>query len=162
SASRPSSNSASGVGSTLSFRSSSGLVVTEAILARGLRAPRLSSPSDGRETSPVRVLVAPDRFGGTMRAHEAAAAIARGWSGTAPSDEPELLPLSDGGPGFIEVLHDALGGERRELPVRGPAGDPVTAQLLLRDGSAYVESAQAAGRHLVADDARDPATASTY
>jgi glycerate 2-kinase len=52
----------------------------------------------------VRVLVAPDKFAGTLTAHEAAAAIADGWSRTSPGDELTLLPMSDGGPGFVDVL----------------------------------------------------------
>jgi glycerate kinase len=52
----------------------------------------------------VRVLVAPDKFAGTLTAREAAAAIADGWRRTSPGDELILLPMSDGGPGFVDVL----------------------------------------------------------
>src|SRR5215468_7390471 len=55
----------------------------------------------------VRVLIAPDGFGSTMTAREAAGAIAAGWRRGAPADEPSVLPLSDGGPGFVDVLHAA-------------------------------------------------------
>jgi glycerate kinase len=51
----------------------------------------------------VRVLVAPDKFAGTLTAREAAEAIADGWLQSAPDDELTLLPMSDGGPGFVEV-----------------------------------------------------------
>jgi glycerate kinase len=52
----------------------------------------------------VRVLVAPDCFTGALSAQQAARAIAGGWHRHAPGDEVELRPLSDGGPGFLEVL----------------------------------------------------------
>ena len=57
----------------------------------------------------MRILVAPDSFGGTLSAVEAAAAICAGWSRAVPGDELDLAPLSDGGPGFIDVLHTSIG-----------------------------------------------------
>jgi len=110
----------------------------------------------------MRVLVAPDKFGGTLTAPEAAAAIAAGWHEVAPDAEIDLLPLSDGGPGFLDALESALGGERRHARVRGPLGDAVDASVLVVDDTAYVESAQAAGLHLLASGRRDPRSASTY
>ena len=71
----------------------------------------------------MRVLVAPDKFAGTLTAVEAAEAIAAGWRQTAPDDELDLAPMSDGGPGFVDVLHEALGGELLAVTVRGPHGD---------------------------------------
>jgi glycerate kinase len=58
----------------------------------------------------MRVLIAPDKFAGTLTAVQAASAIAEGWRRRAPGDELDLAPMADGGPGFVEVLHDALGG----------------------------------------------------
>jgi glycerate 2-kinase len=136
----------------------------------------------------VRVLIAPDCFTGTLSAPQAAAAVADGWRRQAPGDELELLPLSDGGPGFVDVLHAALGGELLQVTVPGPLGDPAPAVILLTsaeaapsaapeeagddggdagDGgggvtrTAYVESAQACGSHLVPDGRRDPGRATT-
>ena len=84
----------------------------------------------------MRVLVAPDKFAGTLTAVEAAEAIAEGWARHAPDDELDLAPMSDGGPGFVDVLHAALGGELLAQTVRGPLGDPVPATVLSvrRDG----------------------------
>ena len=59
----------------------------------------------------MRVLVAPDKFAGTLTAVEAAQAIAEGWRRHAPDDELDLAPMADGGPGFVDVLHEALGGD---------------------------------------------------
>ena len=85
----------------------------------------------------MRVVVAPDSFGGTLSATAAAEAIAEGWRRTAPDDELRLLPLADGGTGFVEVLHAALGGEWHELEVTGPFGDPVAARWLRIGGYWY-------------------------
>ncbi|SHK29708.1 glycerate kinase [Nocardiopsis flavescens] len=110
-----------------------------------------------QHTGPVHIVIAPDKFAGTLSALEAARAVADGWRSVAPSARLDLLPLSDGGPGFVEVLHTALGGTLREAAVTGPLGGPVTARYLLAGRTAYVESAQACGLHLVPADRRDPA-----
>ena len=102
----------------------------------------------------VRVVIAPDCFGGTLSAREAAGAVAAGWRRAAPGDELLLRPLADGGPGFVDVLHAALGGEVRREAVTGPRGEPVEARWLEHDGTGYVESAQACGLHLVPADER--------
>lgn len=112
----------------------------------------------------MRILVAPDCFTGTLSAGQAADAMAAGWRQGAPHDDVATLPLADGGPGFVEVLHAALGGELVPVTVHGPLGEPTPAVVLLVpagvDGVAapvaYVESAQAAGLHLVPADRRDP------
>jgi glycerate kinase len=109
--------------------------------------------------SVVRVVVAPDSFGGTLSATAAAEAIAVGWRSAAPDDVLTLLPLADGGTGFVDVLHAARGGTWHERTVTGPFGTPVPARWLELDGTAYVESAAACGLHLVPKDRRTPDTA---
>ena len=123
----------------------------------------------------MRVLLAPDSFGGSLTAAEAATAIAHGWSRTSPDDTTVLLPLADGGTGFVEVLHTARGGTRHDVEVTGPLGAPTVATWLELDEhgdgdgdgdgaqrsstvtTAYVESASACGLHLVPE--RTPRTA---
>lgn len=97
----------------------------------------------------MRVLVAPDSFGGTLSARQAAEAIRSGWLRAAPADEVVVRPLADGGPGFVDVLHAALGGRLHTSNVTGPLGDPVEATWLQHEGTGYVEVAQACGLHLV-------------
>lgn len=109
----------------------------------------------------MRVLVAPDCFTGTLTAREAAAAIAAGWAEQAPDDVLEACPLSDGGPGFVDVLHASLGGELLSVTVPGPVGDDVPATVLVAGDTAYVESAQACGLHLVPPGRRDPTRTTT-
>jgi len=125
----------------------------------------------------VRVLVAPDCFTGTLTAAGAAAAVAEGWRRHAPSDELDLCPLSDGGPGFVEVLAGGLGGSTLAVEVTGPLGEPAAATVLLAGGpapagdaaaaagdaglTAYVETAQACGLHLVPPGRRDPGPTTT-
>jgi len=124
----------------------------------------------------MRVVVAVDSFGDTMTAPEAARAITDGWLQVAPGDDLDLAPVSDGGPGFVDVLassaRSGLETHLRAQPaagvsfvtrtVRGPHGRKVSATALLRDGTAYVESAQATGLHLLADAERDPSRTTSY
>jgi glycerate kinase len=102
------------------------------------------------------VLVAPDKFAGTLTAVEAAEAIRRGWLRRRPDDDVVAAPLSDGGPGFVDALHAALGGELHALTVHGPLDKPTPATLLLvhtpTGTTAYVESAQACGLVLLPRD----------
>ena len=97
----------------------------------------------------MRVLIAPDKFAGTLTAVEAAEAIATGWRRHAPDDHLDLAPMADGGPGFVDVLHAALGGELLAVTVEGPHGERVPAVVLRVGDVAYVETAQVVGLHLI-------------
>jgi glycerate kinase len=114
----------------------------------------------------VRVLIAPDCFTGTLSAGQAAEAIAEGWRSRAPDDDLTLLPLSDGGPGFVDVLSSALGWATGSVTVSDPLGRPVEAAVLTVDEggrrTAYIESAQACGLHLLAEGERNPSVTSTF
>ena len=106
----------------------------------------------------MRILVAPDKFAGTLTAVEAAEAIAEGWRRHAPDDVIDLAPMSDGGPGFVDVLYAALGGELLVEAVSGPFGEQVPATVLLVEDTAYVESAQACGVHLTGGERAEHAS----
>lgn len=111
----------------------------------------------------MRILFAPDGFGGTLSPLAAARAMATGWASAAPADELRLAPLSDGGPGFLEVLAASLPDARLpNLTVEDPLARPVRAELLLDGRTAYVESAAACGLHLLAPAERDPRVTTTY
>jgi len=106
----------------------------------------------------VRVVLAPDCFTGTLSAVAAASAMAEGWARTRPQDELVLLPMSDGGPGFL----DAVPGALVTLLVEDPLARPTLGAYRLDGDTAYVESAQACGLHLLDPDERDPAVTTTY
>ena len=98
----------------------------------------------------MRVLVAPDCYGDSLSASEAAAAIATGWTRSRPGDQFIVAPQSDGGPGFVDVLGSRL-GETRQLRVCGPLDTAVDARWVFDADSAtaYLESAQACGLTLL-------------
>jgi glycerate kinase len=110
----------------------------------------------------VRVLVCPDKFAGTLTAVEAADAIASGWRSAVATDDVSTRPLADGGPGFLDVVESAVGGRRIDLTTRDPLGRPVPGSVLTLDGTAYLESAQACGLHLLEPQERDPKVTTSY
>lgn len=118
----------------------------------------------------MRIVVAPDRFAGTLSAVQAAEAMADGWLAHAPGDVVVRRPLSDGGAGLLDTLSATLPGELRSVTIQGPTGEPVPAALLLVAANAdlsgratvYVEAAQACGAHLAPHDGLDQARTSSY
>jgi glycerate kinase len=99
----------------------------------------------------LRVLIAPDCFGDSLTAVQAAEAIADGWRRARPDDELTLAPQSDGGPGFVDVLAGRV-GERRTLRVSGPLTAEVDADWVFDEAdptTAYIECAQACGLALL-------------
>jgi glycerate kinase len=113
----------------------------------------------------MRVVVAPDKFKGTLTAAEAARAISAGWGSADPTAELDEVPVADGGEGTLETLVAALGGRVERARVSGPLGDPVEAEFGLAhsvDGVvAVVEMARASGLRLISELERDPMRAST-
>ena len=100
----------------------------------------------------LRVLIAPDCFGDSLTAVEAAEAIASGWRQARPSDTLVAVPQSDGGPGFLDVLatrNPRL--QRLQSRVDGPLGSPVDAAWVFDPdtATAYLECAQACGLTLL-------------
>jgi glycerate kinase len=108
----------------------------------------------------VLALACPASLKGVLSARDAAAALAEGFR--LGGADAEQLPVADGGEGTLEVLSGALGGDWREALVSDPLGREVRARWLLLDGGiAAVESAEAIGLGLVAEQDRDVLRASS-
>ncbi|WP_395110405.1 glycerate kinase [Actinomadura sp. SCN-SB] len=90
------------------------------------------------------VLLAPDRFKGSLTAPEVARHLASGLRRARPEVPIVELPVADGGDGTAEAAI-AAGWRRVEVEVRGPTGRPVTASLALDGRDAVVEVAEASG-----------------
>jgi glycerate kinase len=111
----------------------------------------------------MKVVIAPDKFKGSLPAPGVAEAMAAGVLAAAPDARLDLVPMADGGEGTVEALVAATGGEFRDAEVTGPLGEPVPARFgLLGDRrTAALEMAAASGLVLVSPDRRDPFRTST-
>lgn len=94
----------------------------------------------------MKVVVAADKFRGTLTAIEACEAIERGVAAARPDARIELVPLADGGEGTMEILLRASGGTSVEVEVSGPLGERVSAPIAsLAEGSLLIEMAACSG-----------------
>ncbi len=115
-----------------------------------------AGPAAGR---PLRVVVAPDSFKGSLTSVEVADAIAAGWRAARPADVVERVPLADGGAGSTDALLAAGGWELREAGVHDPLGTTVDARWLadVAGRRAFIEMAEASGLARVPAESRPTA-----
>jgi glycerate kinase len=113
------------------------------------------------ESTPVRVLISPDKFKGSLTATEVATAVAAGLRAVRPDVEAELLPVADGGDGTVEAAL-AAGYHRVPVTAVGPTGEPVDTCYAQRGGHAVVELAAVVGLDLLPGGVPDALGASTY
>src|SRR6476659_5370941 len=92
----------------------------------------------------MKIVVAPDKFKGSLPATQVAAAIAAGLHAGRPGAEVVTIPVADGGEGTVDAAV-AAGFERVPVTAAGPAGDPVRASYARRCEVAVVELAGVCG-----------------
>jgi glycerate 2-kinase len=111
----------------------------------------------------MKVVIAPDKFKGSLSAGQAVEAMARGVLRACPGAKVDRVPMADGGEGTVEALVSATGGRFFDAQVSGPLGEPVRARFgLLGDGqTAVLEMAAASGLVLVPPERRDPTRTTT-
>jgi glycerate 2-kinase len=109
----------------------------------------------------MRVVVAPDKFQGSLTAAQAAQAIRAGLLRARPDVEVVALPLGDGGAGTLEALV-AAGFQRVPVPATGPTGEPVQAAIAVDGDRCFVEMAEASGLKRLPGGRRAPLEATTY
>ncbi len=112
----------------------------------------------------IKIVIAPDKFKGSLTSLEAARAMERGVIKALPNAMTTLVPMADGGEGLVDAYWSVVGGSFHEVNVKGPLGDFVTARFLqLPDGQTTVmEMSSASGLTLIHADDRDPVKTSTY
>ncbi|MEV6794330.1 glycerate kinase [Streptomyces sp. NPDC051320] len=117
--------------------------------------------TDGAVSEVPRVLVAADKFKGSLTAVQVAERVTAGLRKVAPTVRVETLPVADGGDGTVAAAVVA-GFERRQVRVTGPLGEQRDAAFALRDGVAVVEMAEASGLQHLPAGVFAPLTATTY
>ncbi len=112
----------------------------------------------------MRILVAPDKFKGSLSAVMAVEAITRGWKKVFPAAEMLAAPIADGGEGFAGTLCATLGGEWIHRMARDPLGREVEARYAWVEAEklAIIEMSEASGLWRLKPDERDPLRANTY
>lgn len=110
--------------------------------------------------TPPTVLIAPDKFKGSLTAAEVADALADGILGARPEAEVRRLPLADGGDGSVHAAL-AAGFRAEEVGVPGPLGDPAVTAIAWEAGTAVVEAATTSGLQMIPEARRDALSASS-
>ncbi|MGB7048428.1 MAG: glycerate kinase [Candidatus Cybelea sp.] len=109
----------------------------------------------------MKIVIAPDKFKGSLTAAEAARAISRGAHSAAPDAQCSLCPMADGGEGTVDVFLER-GAARKVARVRGPLGAPADAVFALDNDSAILEMASASGLGLLERSQYDPTHTDTF
>ena len=118
----------------------------------------------------MRIVIAPDKFKGSLTAPAVAAAIAAGIHRTVPAASIDLCPIADGGDGTVAALVAATGGRMERRRVTGPLPEmKVDARFGVLGKNAFdggitavVEMAAASGLALLSPADRDPMATTTF
>jgi glycerate 2-kinase len=112
----------------------------------------------------MRILIAPDKFKGSLTAGEVASAIRDGFHSVFPDARFDIVPVADGGEGTAEIFREALGGQRVEVGAHDALGRSITASYAwIPSGEiAVIDMSSASGLWRIADSERDPTRASTF
>jgi glycerate kinase len=112
----------------------------------------------------MRILIAPDKFKGSLSARQVAEHIALGIRDVIPDAQIEIAPVADGGEGTAEVICKARGGEWVTCYAHGPLGNPIEARYvwLSENASAVIEMSEAAGLRALKDGVGDVLRANTF
>ena len=109
----------------------------------------------------MHVLVAPDKFKGSLTAAQVAAHVAAGLRSAIPDLAVRELPVADGGDGTVDAAVQA-GFARIKVRASGPTGVPVDASYARRDDLAVIEMATVCGLLRLPVGRRDPLHASSF
>jgi len=110
----------------------------------------------------MNVLIAPDKFKGSLTSFEACSAIASGIKTIDPAAGTFEFPMADGGDGFAAVMKYYMHTSTVACPTEDPLGRPLAVSLELKGDTAIIELASASGLVLLQEKERDPLKTSTY
>ncbi len=110
----------------------------------------------------MKVLVAPDKFKGSLTSAEAASLIGKAFKNN--GFEVITSPLADGGEGTVDAIVSAVGGRKKIVPAKGPLGRSLESFIgLIKDGKeAVIEMAAASGLNLLGPAEYNLLKTSTY
>ena len=112
----------------------------------------------------MKILIAPDKFKGSLNARDVAENIAAGLREVLPESKIDIVPMADGGEGTAEVVCDSLGGKWVKCGAHDPIGRQIEARYAYIDNRklAVMEMSEAAGMRRLSESERDPLRANTF
>jgi glycerate kinase len=110
----------------------------------------------------MHILIAPDKFKGSLTAIQVCDAIESGIKSMLPSARITKLPLADGGEGTLDLLEQCLSLNRIEVMVSDPLMRPIKTYYLSDGNTAYIEMAKASGLQLLKPEERNPWSATSF
>src|SRR2546430_10199250 len=112
----------------------------------------------------MKILIAPDKFKGSLSAREVAVNIAAGLRDVLPDAKIEMVPMADGGEGTAEVIGDALDSHCVNCAAHDPLGREIDTRYAWIEHRklAIMEMSEAAGMRRLSGDERDPVRANTF
>ncbi|MEM6801277.1 MAG: glycerate kinase [Bacteroidota bacterium] len=110
----------------------------------------------------MKILLAPDKFKGSLSAEGVCEALSRGMLKAHPQLKIISRPLADGGDGSLAILDHYFELETHELEVSDPLGRPILAQYKMAEGAAYIEMSEASGLVLLQEAERDCMATTSY
>ena len=109
----------------------------------------------------MNILIAPDKFKGSLTAHQVASAISRGAKRFDENINCTILPLADGGEGSLQVIQNILNLKQIEVKVKDPLGKTITSYYLQKGKEVYIELALSSGLQLLKIADQNPLLTST-
>src|SRR4051812_8542055 len=112
----------------------------------------------------MKILIAPDKFKGSLNAEEVCAATAAGLMEIFPNAEINSIPLADGGEGTCELLTKFFNGKKHSVKVSGPLFEPIDAEYGInkQGDTAFIEMAKASGLELISKEKQNPLYTTTF
>jgi glycerate kinase len=116
------------------------------------------------EPATVKILIAPDKFKGSLNAREVAENIAKGLRDALPDARIDVVPMADGGEGTAEAICEARGGSWVNCKAHDPLSREIDARYAWVEDRklAVMEMSEAAGMRRLSENERDPVRATTF
>lgn len=113
-------------------------------------------------TMAQRIILAFDKFKGSLSSEQVAAAFKQGWQSVVPDSDIVTVPIADGGDGLLQSLATALGASSRSVVAHDPLGRSISTHYATSGDMAIIEMAQVSGVALLEAEERNPMLTSSY
>lgn len=109
-----------------------------------------------------RIILAFDKFKGSLSSEQVAAAFAQGWQSVVPDSDISIVPIADGGDGLLQSLATTLGASMQSIVAHDPLHRSISTHYAISGDRAIIEMAQVSGLALLNAEERNPMLTSSY